>query len=219
MLLTLFTSMIQYVFFDVAGTLLGKPTLYSNIQKSINEFGFEVSLEEIKNKHKLLSEVIHFPDRTDADFYKKFNSELLYLLGIVPSEKILDTIFKNCTYLPWEAFEDTKIISELTVPIGVISNFNSTLKEKLESFFGPIFKDVLVSEELGVAKPDIVFYQKALEKIPYQANEVLYIGDSIKLDMKPATELGWNVLIIDRDNFYPNLNNKISNLAEITKFL
>lgn len=211
--------MIQYVFFDVAGTLLGKPTLYSNIQKSINEFGFEVSLEEIKNKHKLLSEVIHFPDRTDADFYKKFNSELLYLLGIVPSEKILDTIFKNCTYLPWEAFEDTKIISELTVPIGVISNFNSTLKEKLESFFGPIFKDVLVSEELGVAKPDIVFYQKALEKIPYQANEVLYIGDSIKLDMKPATELGWNVLIIDRDNFYPNLNNKISNLAEITKFL
>ncbi|MBL7886980.1 MAG: HAD-IA family hydrolase [Flavobacterium sp.] len=211
--------MIRYVFFDVAGTLLGKPTLYSNIQKSINEFGFEVSLEEIKNKHKLLSEVIHFPDRTDADFYKKFNSELLFLLGIVPTENLLNTIFKNCTYLPWEAFDDTKIISELTVPIGVISNFNSTLKEKLESFFGPIFKDVLVSEELGVAKPDIVFYQKALDKIPYQANEVLYIGDSIKLDMKPATELGWNVLIIDRDNFYPNLNNKISNLAEITKFL
>ncbi len=211
--------MIQYIFFDVAGTLLGKPTLYSNIQKSISEFGFEVALEEIKSKHKLLSEVIHFPDRTDEDFYKKFNSELLYLLGIVPNENILNTIFKNCTYLPWQAFDDAEIVSKLPLPIGVISNFNSTLKEKLESFFGPVFQDVFVSEELGVAKPNIEFYKKAMDKIPFEANQILYIGDSIKLDLKPATELGWNALIIDRDNFYPNLNNKISNLAEITKFL
>lgn len=210
--------MIKYIFFDVAGTLLGKPSLYTNIQKSIEGFGFQVSLEDIKNKHKLLSEVIHFPDRTDADFYKKFNSELLYLLGIVPSEELLNTIFKNCTYLPWEAFEDTKILSELNVPLGVISNFNSTLKDKLNQFFGSVFQDVFVSEELGVAKPKIEFYQKALEKIPFHANEVLYIGDSIKLDLEPATKLGFSVLIIDRDNFYPNLKNKISNLAEIKSY-
>lgn len=211
--------MIKYIFFDVAGTLLGKPSLYTNIQKAIEEFGFQVSLEDIKNKHKLLSEVIHFPDRTDADFYKKFNAELLYLLGIVPSDELLNSIFKNCTYLPWEAFEDTKILSELNIPLGVISNFNTTLKDKLNQFFGPVFQDVFVSEELGVAKPKIEFYQKAIEKIPFQANEVLYIGDSIKLDLEPATKLGFNVLIIDRDNFYPNLKNKIANLAEIKNSL
>jgi putative hydrolase of the HAD superfamily len=211
--------MIKYIFFDVAGTLLGKPSLYTNIQKTIEEFGFQVSLQDIKSKHKLLSEVIHFPDRTDADFYKKFNAELLYLLGIVPSNEILDAIFKNCTYLPWEAFEDTKVLSELNLPLGVISNFNTTLKDKLNQFFGPVFQDVFVSEELGVAKPKIEFYQKALEKIPFQANEVLYIGDSIKLDFEPAAKLGFNVLIIDRDNFYPNLKNKIANLAEIKNSL
>lgn len=211
--------MIKYIFFDVAGTLLGKPSLYTNIQKSIEEFGFQVLLEDIKNKHKLLSEVIHFPDRTDADFYKKFNAELLYLLGIVPSEELLNAIFKNCTYLPWEAFEDTKILSDLNLPLGVISNFNTTLKDKLNQFFGPVFQDVFVSEELGVAKPKLEFYQKALEKIPFQASEVLYIGDSIKLDLEPATKLGFNVLIIDRDNFYPNLKNKIANLAEIKNSL
>ena len=70
---------------------------------------------------------------------QKFNSDLLYLLGIVPTEELVNAIFKSCTYLPWEAFEDTKILSELTVPIGVISNFNSTLKEKLNQFFGPVF--------------------------------------------------------------------------------
>jgi FMN phosphatase YigB (HAD superfamily) len=211
--------MIKYIFFDVAGTLLGKPSLYTNIQKSIQEFGYQVSLEDIKNKHKLLSEVIHFPDRTDADFYKKFNAELLYLLGIIPTDEILNTIFKNCTYLPWEAFEDTKILSELKIPLGVISNFNSTLKTKLNEFFGPVFQNVLVSEELGVSKPNIEFYQKALDKITFSANEVLYIGDSIKLDLEPAKKIGFNVLIIDRDNFYPKLKNKITNLADISKFI
>jgi len=211
--------MIKYIFFDVAGTLLGKPSLYDNIQKTIEDFGHEVSLADIKSKHKLLSEVIHFPDRTDEDFYKKFNSELLYLLGIVPQESLVNSIFKNCTYLPWEAFEDTKILSELNLPLGVISNFNTTLKDKLHSFFGPVFQDVFVSEELGVAKPNLDFYQKALDRIPFKANEVLYIGDSIKLDLEPAEKLGFKVLIIDRDNFYPNLKNKISNLAEITNHI
>ena len=211
--------MIQYIFFDVAGTLLGKPTLYSIIQNTLLDFGHEVGLDEIKNKHKLLSEVIHFPDRTDMAFYEKFNSELLYLLGIVPEEALVNSIFKKCTYLPWQAFDDTQILKELPLPMGVISNFNTSLKDKLKQFFGPVFQDVLVSEELGVAKPNIEFYQKALEKIPFDAHEVLYVGDSIKLDLEPASKLGFKVLIIDRDNFYPNSKNKISSLTEITQFI
>ena len=211
--------MIQYIFFDVAGTLLGKPTLYSIIQNTLRDFGHEVGLDEIKNKHKLLSEVIHFPDRTDMAFYEKFNSELLYLLGIVPEEALVNSIFKKCTYLPWQAFDDTQILKELSLPMGVISNFNMSLKDKLEQFFGPVFQDVFVSEELGVAKPNIEFYQKALKKIPFAAHEVLYVGDSIKLDLEPASKLGFKVLIIDRDNFYPNSKNKISSLTEITQFI
>ena len=211
--------MIQYIFFDVAGTLLGKPTLYSIIQNTLRDFGHEVGLDEIKNKHKLLSEVIHFPDRTDEIFYEKFNSELLYLLGIVPEEALVNSIFKKCTYLPWKAFDDTQILKELPLPMGVISNFNTSLKDKLEQFFGTVFQDVFVSEELGVAKPKIEFYQKALEKIPFAAHEVLYVGDSIKLDLEPASKLGFKVLIIDRDNFYPNSKNKISSLTEITQFI
>ncbi|MES2417275.1 MAG: HAD family hydrolase [Bacteroidota bacterium] len=211
--------MIKYIFFDVAGTLLGKPTLFTIIKNTLSDFGHQVSLEEIKQKHKLLSEVIHFPDRTDEAFYKKFNSDLIYLFGIVPTVELVQAIFKNCTYLPWEKFEDTIVLPELNIPIGVISNFNTTLKEKLNSFFGVIFSDVLVSEELGVAKPNIEFYKSALDRIPYKAEEVLYVGDSIKLDLEPALELGFKVLIVDRDQFYPNLKCRISNLSEIKNYL
>lgn len=211
--------MIKYIFFDVAGTLLGKPSLYTIIQNTLIDYGYNVSINEIKNKHKLLSEVIHFPDRTDETFYRKFNSELIYLLGIVPNDNLVDAIFKNCTYLPWEAFEDTIVLNDFKLPLGVISNFNTSLKNKLNNFFGPVFTDVLVSEELGIAKPNIEFYKRALAKIKYPAKDVLYIGDSIKLDLEPATKLGFKTLIIDRDDFYPNLENRISNLNEIKNFL
>ena len=211
--------MIKYIYFDVAGTLLEKPLLYANIQKSLADFGYDITIKDIKIKHKLVSELIHFPDRTDEMFYTKFNSEFLYVLGIVPTEKLLKSIFKNCTYLNWQAFEDTQILREINIPMGVISNFNTSLRDKLEHFFGPIFKDVFVSEELGVAKPNIAFYQEALNKIQLKPSEVLYIGDSVRLDYEPAYKIGFNVLIIDRDNFYPNLKYKISNLAEIPNFL
>jgi putative hydrolase of the HAD superfamily len=211
--------MIKYIFFDVAGTLLGKPSLFSIIQKTLADFGNNISLEEIKQKHKLLSEVIHFPDRTDENFYKKFNSDLIYLFGIIPTKELVDAVFKNCTYLPWEKFEDTKVLTEVNLPLGVISNFNTTLKEKLNTFFGPVFKDILVSEELGVAKPNVEFYNRALKIIPFNVEEVLYVGDSIKLDLKPALQLGIQTLIVDRDNFYPNLKNRIASLTEIKDFL
>lgn len=211
--------MIKYIYFDVAGTLLEKPMLYANIQKLLADFGYDITIKDIKIKHKLVSELIHFPDRTDEMFYNKFNSEFLYVLGIVPTEELLKSIFKNCTYLPWQAFEDTQILKEINIPMGVISNFNTSLRDKLEHFFGPVFKDVFVSEELGVAKPNIAFYQEALNKIQLKPSEVLYIGDSVRLDYEPAYKIGFNVLIIDRDNFYPNLKYKISNLAEIPNFL
>lgn len=211
--------MIKYIFFDVSATLLGKPSLVTTIKNTLKDFNYDVSTQNIIQKHKLLSEVIYFPDRTDQNFYKKFNSDLLYLLGIVPTTSVLDAIFENCTYLPWDKFEDTSVLTELDVPLGIISNFNSTLKDKINYFFGDIFQDIFISEEIGIAKPSIELYKIVLEKIPFNTDEVLYIGDSIKLDLEPASSLGIKTLIIDRDNFYPNLEKRISNLNEIKNYL
>jgi HAD superfamily hydrolase (TIGR01549 family) len=121
--------------------------------------------------------------------------------------------------LPWEKFEDSKVLSEIEMPIGVISNFNSTLKDILNQFFGPVFKDILVSEELGIAKPKVGFYQKALDVIGYDVKEILYIGDSVKLDIEPARQLGIKTLLIDRDDFYQKSNCKINSLTEIYKYI
>ena len=120
--------MIEYILFDVAGTLLYKPKLYKNIQDTLSQFGYQVTLEEIKFKHKLLSEIIHFPDRTSKDFYLNFNTTLLELFGIIPTNEIVDAVFSNCTYLDWEKFDDTEILKSLNVPLGIASNFNKQFR-------------------------------------------------------------------------------------------
>jgi FMN phosphatase YigB (HAD superfamily) len=76
-----------------------------------------------------------------------------------------------------------------------------------------------VSEEIGISKPDLEFYKRALEIIDVDPKKILYIGDSVKLDLHPATLCGINTLVIDRDDFYPSLETKISNLEHIIEYI
>jgi putative hydrolase of the HAD superfamily len=177
--------------------------------------GYIIALDKIKYNHKILSEAIHFPDRTSSDFYLGFNAELLYSLGIIPTNILLAEIFNACSYLPWQKFDDTDFLREINIPIGILSNFNSSLKDQLTNVFGPVFSNIFVSEELGVAKPSLEFYKRALDQINADAKDILYIGDSFKLDMEPAKQLGITTYIIDRDGFYPNNPNTIASLIEI----
>ncbi len=205
----------KYLLLDVAGTLLHKPSLFNKIQGMLTSHGHIIALNKIKYNHKLLSETIKFPDRTGKEFYTDFNAELLYSLGIIPTGELLDEIFNACSYLPWEKFDDTEALQGINIPIGILSNFNSSLKEQLTRIFGEVFSDIFVSEELGIGKPTVEFYQRALDKIGVKAKDILYIGDSFKLDMEPAIQLGIRSYIIDRDNFYPNSPNTITSLFDI----
>lgn len=209
----------KYLLLDVAGTILYKPDLFIKIDETLRAHGYVVAFDKLKYNHKLLSEVIKFPDRTDIDFYTNFNAELLYSLGIIPTDDLLSAIFQTCSYLPWEKFEDTKVLNEIKIPIGIVSNFNSSLEKKLNAFFGPVFSDIFVSEEIGISKPSVEFYKKALDKINVNPEDILYIGDSFKLDLEPSLALGMNSYIIDRDNFFPDNPNTIQSLSELKNLI
>ncbi len=208
---------IKYILFDAANTLIHKPTLWPNYLKVLKDYGYIVSEKELKHKHKLLSEYIKFPDITSQEFYNIFNKELLNTLGIIDTPKLLQTIFEACKYLPWEVFEDVKYISNYkNYNLGVLSNFKSSLRMLLEEKLPEIeFKNIIISEEEKVAKPDIEFYKIAAKKIGLRPNEILYIGDSLKLDVIPALQLGFNVKLIDRETTYPISKYRIDTFKNI----
>lgn len=193
---------IKYILFDAANTLIHKPALWPRIIDVLEQHRIAVNPRTLRYHHKLLSEFITFPDRTSEAFYASFNKELLLSLGIIPTPQLLDDIFRNCTYMPWEKFEDTQWLQEAKVKIGVLSNFSNNLPDLLSGLFGDIFSDIIVSEIVSVRKPDAAFYEHAIATIGLAPEEIVYVGDSIKLDVMPAAALGLNATLIDRDNFY-----------------
>ena len=206
--------------FDAANTLIHKPSLWEKIQKTLKKFNYQVEQRVIKERHKLLSEIINFPDRTDKDFYLNFNSELLLSLGIIPTNELLEELFNNCKYQPWEAFDDCKFLNDINIKKAIISNFNSSLINLIDELIGVnIFSNIIISENENTRKPELKFYQTAIEKLEIDASEILYIGDSLKLDIIPAKKLGMNTLLIDRDNIYPNSEKRISSFKELKKYI
>jgi len=209
---------IKYILFDAANTLIHKPDLWINIINVLQHHGYKIGANEIQIKHKILSEIIDFPDVTSKEFYQDFNAKLLNSLGIVENETILNDVFGACKYLPWVPFADVKTLSKVqNIPFGVLSNFNGSLRNLLQDLLPDIlFEHVIISEEEKVAKPSLEFYQTALEKIGLKAHEILYIGDSLKLDVIPALKLGFNVRLIDRQQHFKSSEYRMDSLSELS---
>ncbi|MCR5188269.1 MAG: HAD family hydrolase [Treponema sp.] len=103
-----------------------------------------------------------------------------------------------------ENFPDTLSILEnlkvKNVQIGLISNGDSKNqrwkldKGKISHFFDPI----IVSDEIGVSKPDLKVFEIALEKAGACKEDSWYIGDSPLHDIEPALKFGLNVIYLNR---------------------
>jgi HAD superfamily hydrolase (TIGR01509 family) len=211
---------IKHIFFDAANTLIHKPVLWVRLDAVFKKHGFNVEPSTLRRTHKLLSEEIKFPDRTSKEFYSSFNARLLRSLGLPDEENMLSDIFDACTYLPWVKFDDTAFLSTIkSQDLNIISNFNSSLKQTIEKEFGSIFKNIFISEDHKLSKPDPGFYRMAVEKAGVVAEECLYIGDSIKLDVEPSLSIGMKALLIDRDEVYPEFQKRIVSLEQLTQHL
>lgn len=205
--------------FDAANTLIYKPSLYKNFISVLANHGFIIELEKFKYLHKILSELTVFPDHTSKEFYSDFNSKLLYTLGIVPYSKLLDDIFHSCSYLPWEKYEDTIAIKELKYKKVILSNFNTGLIDIIDGLFPGEFSEIIFSEKAKCRKPDLEFFYALLKRLSVKAHDIIYVGDSVKLDLVPASKIGINAWIIDRDNYFPNCKNRLASLHDLKPIL
>lgn len=197
---------IKYILFDVADTLLHKPALWETINATLAKAGVTTEITAIMRAHRATRELLTVPDQTGRDFYLVFNTRFLEVLGVLPTEALAEQIYLDCRSLPWEPFADTTVIKELGLPVGVISNWDSSLREKLASHFAFEFSPIIISEEVGFAKPDPRIYESALKATGMKPEEILFIGDSIHLDLVPALFLGLKAVLVDRNRFYTAFN-------------
>jgi FMN phosphatase YigB (HAD superfamily) len=195
---------IRAVFFDVAHTLLEKPAVLPAMRVVLSRHGVNVPLDELHARHTLLMEAIEFPDRTNREFYQGFNAALVRSLGAIPTPELLDALFAASTYQPWLPYADTPAIEQLVLPRGVLSNWDSTLKEKIAGLPGGGFQWILGSAEQNVRKPDPAFFHLMSDCTGLEAREIAYVGDSMRLDIEPAIKLGFRAILIDRKALFPH---------------
>jgi len=77
-------------------------------------------------------------------------------------------------------------------PLALVTNGIAAVQRRrfAASPITPFFQAVVISEEVGFAKPDPRIFAPALQKIGVEAAEVLYVGDSVTSDMAAARNAG-----------------------------
>lgn len=87
-----------------------------------------------------------------------------------------------------------ELVQELAAeyPLALITNGIASVQERrfAASPITPFFQAIVISEKVGIAKPDPRIFAPALEKIGVGAGEVLYVGDSVTSDMAAARNAG-----------------------------
>jgi putative hydrolase of the HAD superfamily len=207
----------MHLVLDAANTLIHKPGIIRAICNVLRAEGIVADEAWVASRHRLTSEFIIFPDRTDRQFYTHFNSELLISMGLAPHAKLVDAIYDSCRGLEWQPFPDALQLAASGLSMGVISNFHSGLDKVLSDHFGDAFGTVAISENMGLRKPDPEFYRQALHRAGKKASEVRYVGDSVRLDLVPALSMGMDAWLIDRDGTFRASQRRLSDLMELTR--
>jgi putative hydrolase of the HAD superfamily len=83
--------------------------------------------------------------------------------------------------------------------LHIISNgFKETTLTKMElSGLNPYFSNVIISEEVGVNKPDKAVFQYAIDKANAQVEESIMIGDSLEADIYGAQNFGMKAIFFN----------------------
>ncbi|MBN1283890.1 MAG: HAD family phosphatase [Anaerolineae bacterium] len=84
--------------------------------------------------------------------------------------------------------------------VGIVSNAGEFRRRQLHERFGmdagEIFDDLVVSYEIGVAKPDLEFYRVVCERLGATPEEAVFIDDSAP-HVKAAMRLGMHGIVFE----------------------
>ena len=122
------------------------------------------------------------------------------------SEEEADTLFEQ--YLGfyednWELFPDAlPCLKRLGPPgPGIITNGNgSQQRQKLEALgIADCFDIIIVSEDVGVSKPDPQIFRHACKAAGQDPSDCLYVGDKLKTDALAASAAGLTGIWLNRN--------------------
>lgn len=210
--------------------------IYANYRLSewFNSFDDYFATYKVRNKElwllygegKVTREYLH---------HERFLYPMLYALSLNFVPKRFDALadrmgedFLELTNKYFRLLPGTKEVVETLAeryPLTIVSNgFSSVQYYKIEhSGLKQCFKHIVLSEEIGINKPQAGIFEKALELNGVSKDEAVMIGDSYPHDIVGASKAGIDTIWVTPPNLLRKEEMKatyeVTNLAEVLAIL
>lgn len=228
----------EIVFFDAGETLLRPyPSFPQLLTQICGENGYPISAEDAAEvQQRLAPHLVELAEETGIDkpsldpehsriFWTHLYRRITGELGI-EDEALVETLFARFSHpSSYRLFDDAlpclTSLQNAGFRLGLISNFEGWLQEMLtEMEVGHLFEVSVISGFEGMEKPDRGLYDLALERAGVDGRDAVHIGDSPKMDVEPAREVGMTGVLLDRYNRYPDAEGpRVSSLSDIPSLL
>jgi putative hydrolase of the HAD superfamily len=124
----------------------------------------------------------------------------------IPLDVLAATLVDSFRFTPYpEVAAVLDALRERGHALAVVSNWDVSLHDVLErTGLADRFDAVVVSAEIGVAKPDPEPFRRALAALGEAASGALHAGDSVDEDVAGARAAGVMPVLVDRDGGAPS---------------
>lgn len=82
--------------------------------------------------------------------------------------------------------------------LGIAGNQTLRAGEILRRLFTDDVDLIATSDDWGASKPDVTFFKRVIDAAPVAAAEILYVGDRLDNDIRPAAAAGLRTALIRR---------------------
>ena len=225
------------VILDVGGVLLVPH--FESVRVAFEPFGLALDADAAERAHYFGVRAL---DAADEDPHAE---RLAYLVGYadaagVPGEQREDAlermrnVWRGPTIDLWRqhvrgSVDGLRQLSERGVRLGIVSNADGTIEEQLRrgeicqvgAGVGVPVLAIIDSHVVGVSKPEAEIFRHALEPLGVEPERALYVGDTVRYDVRGARAAGLKPVHFDPYTLCPERGDHahVTNLAEMTAFI
>jgi len=217
---------VKAVIFDLGLTLIRTASFSEIYSQILARFGVTVSLDDIVRAQKATEnefDTSTYDESRRKEFWTTYNVSLLKKMGIEENTVFvaeqIDVLWWDCSHV--QLYPDAEpTLSGLKakgLKIGLVSN---GFKQDLDHVLGELglekwFDAIVCIDSCNCAKPDKRIFLYALNKLGIQANEAIFVGDSILYDYEGALKVGIKPYLIDREGKPKSRYDTIASLTEL----
>jgi putative hydrolase of the HAD superfamily len=221
------------VLFDALGTLLELVPPWPRLRQTLAQrHGVEVSEDEAKRA--MLAEMAyyraHHQEGSDPEALAALRRRCAEVLraelpaaATIELNALTEALVDSLRFDPYpDAAPALAELREAGMLIAVVSNWDCSLPRVLADVgLGGGVEAVVVSAEVGVAKPDPRIFEIALEQLGRRVGEAVAVGDSPETDVAGAQAAGIRAILLDRAETAPPQSDieKIESLSDLANLL